>query len=87
MVDKTVKQAKQETADLRQSVTGMLQDRVYRGKKVPPGTHEKYPEVKRLGDVSNRYNEINSIGGNPLHYHTHIAMKGKTKMGKKSGKK
>lgn len=77
MADKTVKQARQETAALRKGVTGMLQDRVYQGKAIPPGTHTKYPEVKKLGDPSNRENERQAIGGNPLHYHTHVANKGK----------
>jgi len=79
--DKPVKQAQKETDDLRESVKGAMQDRVYKGLPIPPKAQKAF-KLKKPGEGG--YAEIDTIdAGNPLHYGTHIAQKGATKLRKK----
>ena len=43
---KSVKQAKKETKELRESVKGMLQDRLDRGAPIPASARKKFPKLK-----------------------------------------
>lgn len=88
MAEKTVKQARKETEALRGSVRGMLQDRVYAGKKIPPGSYEKFPKLNRPGSLRGRNAELETINadGNPCHYAAHLQQKGKAKVIKRKKK-
>ena len=81
--------AKKDTKNLQESVGGVVQDRIYAGKSIPPQARSQFPGLKEPGDyksAKDRYQEIEAINGNPAHYQTHCNDDKKNRQGRVTGK-